>query len=68
MQATEESVQLVERVAAIDIGKAALVVCARVPGEPGTGRRRQEVAEYAVVQDLPWDASNSRCLKWPRPS
>lgn len=48
MQATEESVQIVERVAAIDIGKAALVVCARVPGESGTGRRRQEVAEYAT--------------------
>jgi transposase len=49
VQATDESVQLVERVAALDIGKAALVACIRVPDERDTGRRRQEVAEYATT-------------------
>jgi len=46
MDVTDESVQLVERVAALDIGKATLMACIRVPDERTVGRRRQEVAEY----------------------
>ena len=49
MEATDEPVQLVERVAALDIGKAALVACIRVPHERTLGRRRQEVTEYATT-------------------
>jgi transposase len=45
----EEPVGLVERVCAIDIGKAGLVACVRVPHETSTGRRLQEVREYATV-------------------
>jgi transposase len=46
---TEESAQLVERVCAIDIGKADLVACVRVPHATRPGRRVQEVREYATV-------------------
>ena len=40
---TEETPELVTRVAALDIGKAALTACVRVPHEDKPGRRRQEV-------------------------
>jgi transposase len=49
MEATDEPVELVERVAALDLGKAALVACVRVPHEDRPGRRRQEVREYATL-------------------
>ncbi len=49
MEATDETVQLVERVAALDIGKASLMACIRVPNERAAGRRRQEVTEYATT-------------------
>jgi transposase len=40
---TEEPVALVERVAALDIGKATLTACVRVPHETKPGARLQEV-------------------------
>jgi transposase len=46
---TEEPVQLVARVCAIDIGKADLVACVRVPHATRPGRRVQEVREYATL-------------------
>ncbi|MGO9218606.1 MAG: IS110 family transposase [Streptosporangiaceae bacterium] len=49
MEETDEPAQLVERVAALDIGKAALMACIRVPHEDKPGRRRQEVREYATM-------------------
>jgi transposase len=49
MEETDEPAQLVERVAALDIGKAALMACIRVPHEDKPGRRRQEVHEYATT-------------------
>jgi transposase len=48
VEPTEEPVELVERVAALDIGKASLTACIRVPQEGNPGRRRQEVREYAT--------------------
>ena len=39
---TEEPGALVERIAALDIGKATLTVCARVPHDDKPGARRQE--------------------------
>lgn len=42
----DEPVGLVGRVCAIDIGKAGLVACVRVPHETRPGRRLQEVREY----------------------
>jgi len=43
----QDSEQLIERVAALDIGKATLVCCTRVPGEQG--RRVQTVTEHATM-------------------
>ncbi len=45
----EEPVELVERVAALDIGKATLVACVRVPHDTKPGRRRQEVRTFATT-------------------
>ena len=43
----QDSEQLIERVAALDIGKAMLVCCTRVPGE--NGKRLQQVSEHATM-------------------
>ncbi|GII59667.1 hypothetical protein Pth03_80560 [Planotetraspora thailandica] len=49
MQETDEPLELVERFAAIDIGKSGLVVCVRAPHDDKPGRRRQEVREYTTL-------------------
>lgn len=49
VQEAHEPVELVERVAALDIGKAALVACIRVPSDSDARGRRQEVGEYATT-------------------
>src|SRR6202046_648804 len=46
---TEEETEPVARVAALDIGKAELVGCVRVPHETIPGRRRQEVRTFATT-------------------
>ncbi len=46
---SEESVTQYARVRAIDIGKAGLVACVRIPHETISGRRVQEVREYATT-------------------
>jgi transposase len=46
---TEEPAALVERIVALDIGKAALTVCVRVSHEDKPGARRQEVRTYATL-------------------
>ena len=43
MQRVEDNDEIVERVAAIDVGKSELVVCIRVPDPGKPGRRRQEI-------------------------
>jgi transposase len=45
----EEAAGLVARVAALDVGKASLVACVRVPHEDKPGRRRQEVRTFATT-------------------
>jgi transposase len=45
----EEPAELVERVAALEIGKAMLVACARVPHDAKPGRRRPEVRSFATT-------------------
>jgi transposase len=47
-EAAGEPVELVERVAALDLGKASLMACIRVPHDR-PGRRRQEIREYATL-------------------
>jgi transposase len=41
--------EIVARVAALDIGKAELVCCVRVPQEGTSGRRLQEVTTYSTM-------------------
>src|SRR3954465_2709856 len=48
-QISEEQAEQYTRVCAIDIGKAGLVACVRVPHETNPARRMQEVREYATV-------------------
>ena len=43
LEETQDTEELIERVAALDIGKKELVCCIRVPGEGKRGRRLQEV-------------------------
>ena len=45
----EEPAELVERVAALDIGKAMLVACVGVPHDTKPGRRRQEIRTFATT-------------------
>jgi len=53
MQEAEDEPLFCERVAGIDIGKAAIMVTIRVPGDSGSGRRQQETREFrAVRKDL----------------
>ncbi|WP_031173025.1 IS110 family transposase [Streptosporangium roseum] len=54
--------ELVERVAALDIGKATLMACIRVPHEDKPGRRLQEVGEHATTTRALLDlADKLRC-------
>jgi transposase len=49
MEEVDEQDLHVERVAALDLGKAALEACVRVPHESKPGRRLQEVRGYATT-------------------
>jgi len=49
VEATEEAAELVQRVAALDIGKAVLEACVRVPHPTKPGRRAQEVRTYPTT-------------------
>lgn len=46
---TDDGVELVQRVVALDIGKAEVVCCVRVPGESGSGRRVQQVRSFPTM-------------------
>jgi transposase len=48
LEETPEREEIIERIAALDIGKAELVCCARVPGRT-SGRRAQEVQTYSTM-------------------
>jgi hypothetical protein len=48
MEETEELSEMAERVAALDIGKASVMACIRVP-HADQRRRRQEVCEYGTT-------------------
>ena len=49
MEEVDEQELHVERVAALDLGKAALEVCVRVPHQTKPGRRLQEVRTYQTM-------------------
>jgi transposase len=46
---TQDNEEIIERVAALDIGKAELMCCVRVPGEDHPGKRLQEVQPYPTM-------------------
>ena len=49
LQDSEDTEEIIERVAALDIGKAELVACIRVPNPDKPGRRAQEIATYSTM-------------------
>ena len=60
---TRDEEQIIARVAALDIGKAELACCVRVPDEDRPGRRLQEVETYSTMtRPLPGLAGRLRCL------
>ena len=54
--------EVVARVAALDIGKAELVCCVRVPHEGKPGRRCQEVTTYSTMTRSLLEIDNRRLL------
>jgi transposase len=60
---TQDNEEIIARVAALDIGKAELVCCVRVPDEDRPGRRLQEVESYSTMtRSLLSMADHLRCL------
>ena len=49
LEETHDRDQIIQRVAALDVGKAELTCCVRVPGQDGSGRRLQEVRAYQTM-------------------
>jgi len=60
---TQDNEEIIARVAALDIGKAELVCCVRVPDEDRPGRRLQEVeTDSTMTRPLLTMAGRLRCL------
>src|SRR4029453_15385534 len=49
LEETHDRDQIIQRVAALDVGKAELTCCVRVPGPGSSGRRLQEVRAYQTM-------------------
>ena len=49
LEETQETAEIIQRVAALDVGKAELTCCVRVPGQGGSGPRLQEVRTYQTM-------------------
>jgi transposase len=49
LEETHDTEELIQRIAALDIGKATLVCCVRVPSPDTPGRRLQEVTTYKTM-------------------
>src|SRR5829696_4737939 len=49
LEETQETAEIIQRVAALEVGKAELTCCVRVPGQGSSGRRRQEVRSYQTM-------------------
>jgi transposase len=63
LQETQDREEIIERVAALDIGKAELMCCVRVPREGRPGRRLQEVQAYSTMtRSLLGLSDRLRCL------
>jgi transposase len=63
LQETTDREEIIERIAALDIGKAELVCCVRIPHENKPGRRLQEVQTYpTMTRSLLAMADHLACL------
>jgi hypothetical protein len=63
LEETQDREEIIEWVAALDIGKAELTCCVRVPHEDRPGRRLQEVGTYSTMtRSLLRLADRLRCL------
>jgi transposase len=63
LREADDREEIIERVAALDIGKAELVCCVRVPDEDRPGRRLQEVQAWSTMTgSLLGLADRLRCL------
>jgi transposase len=49
LEETQDEQEIITRVAALDIGKAELVCCVRIPDPKGGSRRVQEVKSYSTM-------------------
>jgi transposase len=49
LEETRDNQEIIGRVAALDIGKAELVCCIRVPNSSKSGKRLREVATYQTM-------------------
>jgi transposase len=49
LRETQDNEEIIDRVAALDVGKAELVCCVRVPDESRPGRRLQEVETFSTM-------------------
>ena len=49
LEETQDTEEIIGRVAALDIGKAELVCCVRVPSTDQPGKRLQEVTTYPTM-------------------
>jgi transposase len=49
LEATQDDEKIIERIAALDIGKAEVTCCVRVPDPGGSGKRLQEVQAYSTT-------------------
>jgi transposase len=49
LEETHDSEEIIGRIAALDIGKAELVCCVRVPSPTAPGKRLQEVKSYKTM-------------------
>ena len=49
LEETHDRDQIIQRVAALDVGKAEVTCCVRVPGQGSSSRRVQEVRTYQTM-------------------
>ena len=64
MDEVDDADLVVERVAALDLGKAGLEACVRVPNPQRPGRRMQELRGYATM----WFPRNRGGFPMPLPA
>jgi transposase len=49
LEETHDTEEIIERIAALDVGKAELVCCVRLPSEDRPGKRLQEVSTHTTM-------------------